>query len=105
MRTLIVLAAAATLAGCTTLSTVDQKIRQNLPLACSVISQVHVAFHTIHAVKPFSQRVATREAQAWAAVETFCADPANFTLADAPIKIANAYAEMLKVKAEIEAVQ
>lgn len=102
MRKLVILAGALSLAGCQTVADIDAAVQSNIPRACAIMATIHTALVTVNAARPIKASIVTKEAQAMAAAETICADPANVKVANAPIVIANAYAAMLLVKAEID---
>jgi hypothetical protein len=81
---------AVSLSACQT-TKIDTVIEQNLPKACSVLSTAHTAFAAIAALGKIKQPAVDKEQAAYDGVKVICADPANTTVADALVKVAQAY--------------
>ncbi|MDL2403834.1 hypothetical protein [Rhizobium mayense] len=70
---------------------IDTVIQQNLPKACSALATAHVAFASIAALGNVSRDKVAKEQAAYDGVVVICTDPANTTVADALVKVAQAY--------------
>lgn len=87
---LIAMAAGVALSGCQT-TKIDTAIQQNLPKACSALETAHVAFAAIAALGNVNHSAVVKEQAAYDGVEVICTDPANTTVADALVHVAQAY--------------
>ncbi|WP_199773525.1 cell wall anchor protein [Rhizobium sp. NXC24] len=95
----------ASLSACQTTSQVDNAIEQNLPKVCSAIEIAHVAFSAVAATGKLKAGTVSKEAAAYAGVETICADPSHTTVVDAVVKVAQAYAVVSSALQQAKAAQ
>lgn len=104
-RFLLIAAAALSLASCQTTSSIDAAIQRNLPQVCSAAATAHSAFVIVASTGNIKPRTVTREAAAWAALESVCKDPASVTAATALVKAAEAYASITLALREAKAAE
>ena len=104
-RFLLIAAAALSLASCQTTLSIDTAIQRNLPQVCSAAATAHSAFVIVASTGNIKPRTVTREAAAWAALESVCKDPASVTAATALVKAAEAYASITLALREAKAAE
>ncbi len=92
MRTLLLAAAALSLASCTTTSKLDTAIQKNLPQICSAAATAHSAFVVVANTGNLKPATVRKEAAAYSALQAVCAVPESVTAATALVKAAEAYA-------------
>lgn len=105
MRTLLLAAAALSLASCTTTSNIDTAIQKNLPQICSAAATAHSAFVIVASTGEIKQSTVRKEAAAFAALEAVCAAPEGVTGANALVAAANAYAAITLALREAKAAE
>ncbi|NTJ63548.1 cell wall anchor protein [Agrobacterium rhizogenes] len=96
---------AVSLSACQTTSQVDTAIEQNLPKVCSALEIAHVAFSAVAATGKLKPATVSKEAAAYAGVETICVDPSHTTAVDAVVKVAQAYAVVTSALQQAKAAQ
>lgn len=87
----LAIGAALSVSACTTTG-LDSTIRDNLPQACSLLNQAHVAFNLVAATGQVPAATVRRENAAYEGVAVFCDDPSHVTAANALVLVAGAYA-------------
>lgn len=97
----------ASLSACSTLgnSQVDTAIEQNLPKVCSALEIAHIAFSAVASTGKLKPATVSKEAAAYAGVETICSDPSHTTAVDAVVKVAQAYAVVTSALQQAKAAQ
>jgi hypothetical protein len=79
------MAAGIALSGCQTTKV------ENLAKTCAALATAHVAFASVSALGNVSRSAVAKEQAAYDGVKIICADPDNTTVADAIIRVAQAY--------------
>lgn len=93
MRYFLTAVIALALSACTTTgSNLDVAIQKNLPQICRTATQAHSAFVIAASAGQISQRTINKEAAAWGAIESICADPSSVNTSNALVVAATAYA-------------
>lgn len=93
MKTTVLLTAAAlSLASCTTSGSIDSAIRNNLPQTCRMIQTGYDAFAVVALTGNIKASTVRKVEAAYTSTQVACANPENVTAANALIIAAGAYA-------------
>lgn len=93
MKTTVLLTAAAlSLASCQTSGSIDTAIQTNLPKTCNLIDTAHAAFVAASVSGNIKPATVRKENAAYEAVQVICDDPSSVTAANALVLVATAYA-------------
>ena len=81
--------ASLALAGCT--QSIDNTIQASLPATCNLIQTAHDTFTASQVAIDIKQSTIEKEKTAYAAAQTFCADPGSVTAQNSLPRVVAAY--------------